>query len=182
MGLPIAIVVAFGIGLMISPAHAVSLVIGDADLTAGAMFTGGGTKIKFASTGGSAVFDLDLIANQDYTITVGGQTNASDSFFNFFIDPDGAGGLAEYQLGGNFSFYPGFTTLSLPSFIATGTDFLRITSAGTNNNFSGQIDAVDISINAVPGPIVGAGLPGLVMAIGGLVVLARRRRNQVSIA
>jgi hypothetical protein len=32
---------------------------------------------------------------------------------------------------------------------------------------------------AVPGPIVGAGLPGLMMALGGIVILARRRRNQV---
>lgn len=35
---------------------------------------------------------------------------------------------------------------------------------------------------AVPSPIVGAGLPGLVMALGGLVILARRRRNQAGIA
>jgi len=33
---------------------------------------------------------------------------------------------------------------------------------------------------AVPGPVVGAGLPGLAVALSGLVLLARRRRNQAA--
>jgi hypothetical protein len=40
--------------------------------------------------------------------------------------------------------------------------------------------AADLSSVAVPGPIAGAGLPGLVAACGGLLALARRRRKFVS--
>jgi hypothetical protein len=39
-----------------------------------------------------------------------------------------------------------------------------------------------INADPVPGPIIGAGLPGLVMALGGLVMLSRRRRNQGGVA
>jgi hypothetical protein len=44
----------------------------------------------------------------------------------------------------------------------------------------GEVSSVHKSFSQVPGPIVGAGLPGLVAACGGLIALARRRRRQLA--
>ena len=45
---------------------------------------------------------------------------------------------------------------------------------------SGTVTVGISSGEVVPGPVVGAGLPGLLAACGGLVALARRRRKQVA--
>ena len=48
-----------------------------------------------------------------------------------------------------------------------------------NNASDGAESFFLVSTLPVPGPIAGAGLPGLVMACGGLIALARRRRKLV---
>ncbi len=80
-------------------------------------------------------------------------------------------------------------TLSLSGPGSTTATFAPISSLGVLKdqiNFvgpAGGFSATSILTNAfspIPGPIAGAGLPGLVAACGGLIALARRRRRQIA--
>jgi hypothetical protein len=58
------------------------------------------------------------------------------------------------------------------------TSLLVIDDIGVNPG--GTISLVEKQFSQVPGPVVGAGLPGLIMACGGaLLALARRRRRKL---
>jgi hypothetical protein len=97
-----------------------------------------------------------------------------DVVLTVFIDADGPWPGGFVQLGSNFNFGSGFDTTTLPRFTDHGTsDFFRIVG-GTNNNAQGMISGITVA--SVQEPVVDAGLPSLVMVVGGF--LGWRRRPQ----
>jgi hypothetical protein len=69
------------------------------------------------------------------------------------------------------------TVAQLEAANAAGNRFVAdILCGAAQTQCNGLTGPVDVPI---PGPVVGAGLPGLVMACGGLLALARRRRQKI---
>jgi hypothetical protein len=97
--------------------------------------------------------------------------------YNLDATADGTATISVLNTGGITSVF----TLPLD---AAGENFFTLTTADgqqiasvTINSTVGLDDVSQIRLQAVPGPIVGAGLPGLLAACVGLLALARRRRR-----
>jgi hypothetical protein len=110
-----------------------------------------------------------------------GAVTASAITFN---SPQQVDGFGKFNFTDDLKSGPGGNpTVSTITFSILGTGLGLLPNA-EGNVFAAHICEISTgsacaSTFFVPGPIVGAGLPGLVMACGGLVVLARRRRQKI---
>jgi hypothetical protein len=119
------------------------------------------------------------------TETFSGGSGAVTSSAITFNSPQQVDGLGKFNFTDDLKSGPGGNpTVSTITFSIIGTG-LGLLPNDQGNVFAAHICEVSTgsacasTFFAVPTPIVGAGLPSLVMACGGLVALARRRRQKI---
>jgi hypothetical protein len=136
----------------------------------------------------------------NWTVVCCTASNSGTGFTNLSTDYSDGGAKANVSAFGGFNqtinIFDGFShsvdTLSFDLHLTSGSwanaaSVLTTNSDGfaayahifvTGSPAVQSAGAIATGFAAVPGPIVGAGLPGLVMACGGLLALARRRRQK----
>jgi hypothetical protein len=118
------------------------------------------------------ILDQDLVTLSD-TLNLSGTVGAD--FVSTLFNSDAENGVLALLPGGTFIVETGSLQHAF-SFIATET----CPNGGIKGCNDGFVDVYSVSFSSdvdVPGPIAGAGLPGLIFASGGFLAWWRRRRK-----
>ena len=137
--------------------------------------------VSATSTG---LFGFAQVGNNLYP-NVAGANNIVDVCFGSSFNTCGGGlGLLDGQSASGEFTLTFSTVLSSIDLQAALARFQSIDGSPFNfNGASGvgfNVGDVNITPFAVPGPLAGAGIPGLVMALGGLIAFNRRRRQRLA--
>jgi hypothetical protein len=117
----------------------------------------------------------------------GGNPQDEADFLETIVGGTFTGGASQVGPGNTFTVASGIFTIKQDGWLAflfnagSGPITLNISGAGTEGISHSTVlsGLTPTQFSAVPGPIAGAGLPGLIAACGGLIAFARRRRQRI---
>jgi hypothetical protein len=132
---------------------------------------GAGSGVSGAFTFATVSPILDTITFSFFGSTAGAGPGSFTINLGPFVTKDG-----EFVTG--VSFASGSFGGATSNAMFNGTDASFIFATGSDYNaIGGNFVTFDVNTRPVPGPVVGAGVPGLIAACGGLLAWWRRRRK-----